>query len=318
MNRHSICLAAFALCLSAQAHAQDCSGPVTRVTGDKGYTKFNAFPSNTVVDATGAIWRLSQYPKGRNLWPISISGRTNACLRGGAVIGDTPLDVPTNVRKSKGSAASILVGAHNGPITTGTVVEGTYLYNSGDGIRQADKARNTTFRGNWISTNYEDCIENDALNAMVAEDNFLDGCWTAFSTRCYGCRIDPAATYVIRNNLVRMGPVPGWPSKKLSLSPAYNGVFKSQNKSIKFRIINNVFHISQPSYSDVGGPRDPFTLENWNTNVIESKGNVIVWTGPGAYPYKAPPGFTVTTDVRVWSNAKKAWMRRHPGHAGTV
>jgi hypothetical protein len=70
---------------------------------------------------------------------------------------------------------------------------------------------------------------------------------------------------------------------------------------------------------------DPFSIlgtrlkiDDWNRYVLESRGNVIVWTGPGSYSFPAPPGFTITTDEKVWNDAKKAWLGRHPGVARTV
>jgi hypothetical protein len=41
---------------------------------------------------------------------------------------------------------------------------------------------------------------------------------------------------------------------------------------------------------------------------------VIVWLGPGEYPcLPLPPGWTLTTDRRVWDDAVAAWTARHPG-----
>jgi hypothetical protein len=43
----------------------------------------------------------------------------------------------------------------------------------------------------------------------------------------------------------------------------------------------------------------------------QHSGNVIVWTGEGRYPGRVPPGFTVTTDVGVWADARAAWKASH-------
>jgi hypothetical protein len=236
MNTPIRCLAgALALlCLDtmAQAHAQSCTGPVTRITGDLGYSKYVKFQSNRTVDATGAIWRLSQYPKGRNLWPVRINGKTNACIRGGAVIGDTPMDIEWGKRYSKGNAAGITIGPFYSALTPNTVVEGMRLHNMGDGIRAGTKTRDFVFRGNWISASYDDCIENDGKSGGLAEDNLLDGCFDAFSARNPNARARAGEVWTIKGNLVRLAPVPGWPKKSLGRSPAHAQFFKMDKTTV--------------------------------------------------------------------------------------
>jgi hypothetical protein len=328
MNRPIICLAGALtlLCLEplGQAHAQSCTGPVTRVTGDRGYTKFVRFPSNGIVDATGAIWRLSQYPTGRNLWPLRVNGTTNACIRGGTVVGDTPMEIPWRKRYSNGNAAGIVVGPYYAPLTSGTVVEGMRLHNMGDGIRAGSRARNSVFRGNWITASYDDCIENDGKTTVLAEDNLLDGCFDAFAARNPAVATRAGEVWTIKDNLVRLAPIPGWPSKALSKSPAHAQVFKWQGGGIRVRLINNIFALAEGPRTQYGSVYDPFSipgvgfkLAEWNRYVLESRGNVIVWTGPGPYPFAVPPGFTVTTDKGVWERAKNAWLARHPAVART-
>jgi hypothetical protein len=328
MNRLTRFLAATLalLCLEAlgQAHAQNCTGPVTRVTGDRGYTIFAAFPSNAVVDATGATWWLSQYPKPRNLWPLRINGRTNACIRGGTVIGETPMEITWGKRYKKGNAAGISVGAFYGALTTGPVVEGMRLHNMGDGIRAGSKARDFVFRGNWITASYDDCIENDGKSGGLAEDNLLDGCFDAFSARNPNKRsvARVGEVWTIKDNLVRLAPVPGWPKKAQNKGPAHGQVFKWQKGSLPIRLINNIFAFAEGARTQFGTVFDPlafpgtrFQLSEWNRYVLESSGNLIVWTGPGEYPFAVPPGFTVTTDEQVWQDAKEAWLARHPAVA---
>jgi hypothetical protein len=322
MNRPITCLAGALtlLCLEilGQAHAQSCTGPVTQLSGDKGYTVLNKFKSNGIVDATGATWRLSQHPRGRNLWPLRIGGTTNACIRGGTVVGDTPMQVPWGTRYKNGNAAGIVVGAFYVALTPGTVVEGMRLHNMGDGIRAGSKASNSVFRGNWISASYDDCIENDGKTTILAEDNFLDGCFDAFSARNPKVKAKAGQVWTIKGNLVRMAPIPGWPKKALSKSPAHNQVFKWEKGSLPVRLINNVFAISEGARTQYGSVYDPFSfpgvgfkLADWNRYVLESSGNVIVWMGPGQYPFATPPGFTVTTDEGVWERARNAWLARH-------
>jgi hypothetical protein len=328
MNTPITCLAGALtlLCLGilGQAHAQSCTGPVTRLTGDKGYTKFTAFPSNAIVDATGATWWLSQYPTGRNLWPLSIKGRTTACAHGGTVVGDTPMQIPWGTRYANGNPAGITVGPSNGLLTTGIVVEEMRLHNTWDGIRAGSKAKNFAFRGNWITASYDDCIENDGKNNGLAEDNLLDGCFVAFSARNPNVKTRPGEVWTIKDNLVRMAPIPGWPSKAKSKGPAHAQIFKWQSGSLPVRLINNVFALAEGARTQYGSFYDPFSfpgtrfqLAEWNRYVLESSGNVIVWMGPGQYPFATPPGFTVTTDKGVWEKAKNAWLARHPAVART-
>jgi hypothetical protein len=329
MNRPIGCLAGALtlLCLETlgQVHAQSCTGPVTRVTGDQGYSIFAAFPSNAVVDATGATWRLSQYPKARNLWPLRINGKTNACIRGGTVVGDTPMNITWGKRYANGNPAGISVGAFYGAVTTDTVVDGMRLHNMGDGIRAGSKARNSVFRGNWITASYDDCIENDGKTTVLAENNLLDGCFDAFSARNPDVVASAGAVWTIKDNLVRLAPVPGWPKKVQKKGPAHGQVFKWQKGSLPVRLINNLFAFAEGARTQFGTVFDPFSfpgvrfqLAEWNRYVLESRGNVIVWTGRGAYPFTVPPGFTVTTDKKVWENAKNNWLARHPAVARTM
>jgi hypothetical protein len=328
MNRPITCLAGALtlLCLGilGQAHAQSCTGPVTRLTGDKGYTVFNKFKSNSIVDATGATWRLSQYPRGRNLWPLRVGGTTNACVRGGTVVGDTPMQIPWGTRYKNGNAAGVVVGAYYAALTSGTVVEGMRLHNMGDGIRAGSKARNSVFRDNWISASYDECIENDGKTTILAEDNLLDGCFIGFSARNPSVRLRPGEVWTIKDNLVRLAPIPGWPSKAQSKGPAHAQFIKGENSSLPVRLINNVFAIAEGARTQYGSVYDPFSfpgtrfqLAEWNRYVLESSGNVIVWMGPGQYPFATPPGFTVTTDKGVWERARNAWLARHPAVART-
>lgn len=305
------------LCLATQAQAQTCQGPVTRITGDKGYTRFLAFPSNAIVDATGATWRLSQHPQGRNLWPLGISGKTRACLRHGSVIGDTPLGITWQQRYSNGNAAGIVIGPHNGSPTRDTVVEEARFHNTGDGLRNGPKAEGTVLRGNWVTASYDDCVENDGKNSIVVEDNLLDGCFDGFSARNPDSKAEANDVMTLRRNLVRLAGVPGWPSKEKHLAPAHSTVFKWQSGSMKIRLVDNVFHLSQPARTKFGSIVDPFSLPDpgWGRYVLESKGNVIVWTGSGRYPFPVPPGFTLTTDRGVWDRAKSSWLSRHDGVA---
>jgi hypothetical protein len=319
-----MCLVAALLYLDTlgQAHAQSCAGPVTRVTGDQGYTQFGKFPSNGILDATGATWRLSQYPKGRNLWPLRVTGRTNACIRGGTVVGDTPMEITWGKRYSNGNAAGITIGPFYAALTPDTVVEGMRLHNMGDGIRAGSKTRNFVLRGNWITASYDDCIENDGKSGGLAVDNLLDGCFDAFSARNSSAVVRPGEVWTIKDNLVRLAPIPGWPSKAQGSGPAHAQVFKWQKGSLPIRLINNVFAFEEGARTQYGSVFDPFSfpgvgfkLANWNKYVLESSGNVIVWTGPGAYPFAVPPGFTVTTNKKVWEDAKKTWLARHPAVA---
>jgi hypothetical protein len=318
----SAALALLCLCPLGQAHAQSCEGPVTAVTGDRGYTIFSKVPSNGILDATGATWRLSQYPTGRNLWPLRVNGATNACIRGGAVVGDTPMEIPWGVRYANGNAAGITVGpGYVGP-TPGPVVQEVRFHNTGDGLRVGSKTRNFVFRGNWVTASYDDCIENDGKSGGLAEDNLLDGCFDVFSARNRNNIARVGEVWTIKDNLVRLAPIPGWPSKAPRKAPAHAQVFKWQIGSLPVRLINNIFALAEGARTQFGSVYDPFSipgtrfqLSDWKRYVLESRGNVIVWSGPGSYPFPVPPGFTVTTKKEVWEKAKKAWLARHPAVA---
>ena len=250
--------------------------------------------------------------------------KTKACLRGGAVVGDTPAEIPYATRYKIGNAAGIVVGASSSAITTGTVVEGVRFHNTHDGMRVGPKARDTYLRGNHVTSSYGECIENDGKTTVTAEDNLLDGCLQAFSARNPNTAPAAGAVFTIRDNLVRLAPTPGWPTGAKSKSPAHASIFKWEAGSIKVRLVDNVFLLAKGAMAQNGSLYDPFSIPvigssgGWNKYVLESRGNRIVWTGSGKYPYAVPPGFTVTTNKSVWENAKKAWLARHPAVARTV
>ncbi len=104
--------------------------------------------------------------------------------------------------------------------------------------------------------------------------------------------------------------------------PGHDGWFKwdtiDVSVSPKLSLKNNVWWVNQDAtYVGLGIPRGRLT---------ECSNNIMVWTGPGAYPapkegsdplpatFNGQPCFTITTDKSVWDKAKAAWLNRHPNN----
>ena len=87
--------------------------------------------------------------------------------------------------------------------------------------------------------------------------------------------------------------------------PNTSGFFKwdksSYDSSPRLALYNNVFRADMV-------PADGTLCLAPPGKLAASANNVIVWLGPGDYPcLPLPPGWTLTTDRRVWDDAVSAW-----------
>jgi hypothetical protein len=290
-----------------------------KVANDQGFNDYFAeLADDTVLDLRGATFRTQQKPEQKNLYPINLRGGRNVRVVGGLVYGETPLEIGWGERYSGANSAAIALGNHKLPrdCMAGAIIEQMRFYNVWDAFRPAC-VPGFVIRDNWVTHGADDCLENDAHQPGVFERNLLDGVFVAFSSRNEGEYDGSKAVITIKDNLVRMGLFPGWPGKRQESGPACGGVFKWERQGTRMRVIGNLFCFEDSPRTQYGTRTDPFGDQQgygatWADIAIESRDNLIIWLGTGAYPWPVPAGFTVTKDGNVWQQRKLAWIKAHP------
>jgi hypothetical protein len=203
-----------------------------------------------------------------------------------------------------------------GIYTENTTIEGTRIYNFGDGINfKYGPSGNFIIKGVHLSHIRDDCVQNDQLYSGLIDDSLFDGCYSAFSARTYIGQDPPAQDgsinlWTIRNSLIRLEPMWGV-YKNRGLIPGHDGWFKWDASGIspQLALHNNIFRVDQDA-NNVGLGIPSGKLESCSNNII-------VWLGSGPYPDPLPstlnnqPCFTITTDPSVWDNAVANWLSTH-------
>jgi len=193
------------------------------------------------------------------------------------------------------------------------LIENVSIVNHGDGIQT--KGDNNVIDGAYLADIHDDCIENDSLGSLLIKDSFFDGCYVAFSARPYRRdQYDGSKNlFEIRDTLVRLEKQPTvFLPRKYGPDPGHGNFFKWESdpdKAIKLAVHNSIFLATDlPLHGGGLGVEEISNLESCSNNVI-------VWTGPTAFPNaeNLPRCFRLTTDYSVWRNAVSAWRARHRG-----
>lgn len=257
--------------------------------------------ANAVIDARQASWpQVDEYA-------VLIGGGDGWCWSGGRIEGFW--DDQTSWSAMHGTAAFEDYGGAN------TIVEGLWLKNYGDGWKPRITADNWTLRRSHFIHMRDDCLENDYERAGLVDDVFFEGCYNAFSARPsstnQGAYSGANNVWTIQNSLVWLEPMQ---AVYKGTPPNTSGFFKwdksSYDSSPKLILRNNVFRADMVP-ADGNLCLTPVAPSN---KVIESTNNTIVWLGSGSYPcLPLPPGWTLTTDRKVWDDAVATWKAAHPG-----
>jgi hypothetical protein len=320
--------------MPAAADRASCSGddgPVVRVEGDQGYTTFEqmTWEPGTVFDARGAVWKsyLMPPPEARNCYPLEFGADWSACppervdlydhasippepgppmcLRGGTVVGEQPDRASWHdVKDSAGAAVTVNA--------TQAIVEGMRIHNVEDAFVPM-KSSDFTIRGNWVTYNRDDCIENDAFAGGTIEDNLFDGCFTFYSAVNSGVPEGPVApgggadsVVTIRNNLIWMQNMPG-PYKKPRDTFGYAVGFKMwDQRTTGLAMHDNIFLVEEPVADG------ELYLYRVADKVVSCSNNTLIWLGAGDFPEALPDCFRVIKDRSVWDQARQAWLEKHP------
>jgi hypothetical protein len=282
-----------ATCAGRGAPTVTLSGTQTARLDDR-----TGLPAGAIIDAGPADWaQVDDYA-------VLIGGGDGWCWSGGRIEGFW--DDQTPWADMHGRTAFEDYGG------VGTVVEGLRLKNYGDGVTLRLTAERWTLRRSHLIHMRDDCIENDYERGGLVDDVFFEGCYNAFSAQPsepqLGTFSGATNTWTIRNSLVWLEPM----AQPYSGTPPNTSGFFKWDKSAydsgpMLALSNNVFRADMV-------PADGTLCLAPPGKLVASTNNVIVWLGPGEYPcLPLPPGWTLTTDRRVWDDAVAAWTARHPG-----
>ena len=287
-------------------------------------------PSGSCLDQTGPSLTLSGLQtsafNNRNLAPstkldaataqfttpaletIYLAGGANICWSGGQVIGRYPPSTSWDMMHD-----SYGMIAHQPSFR----LENYRAFNQGKGISY-DGAENTDWsvRGIYLKYIRDDCIENDFLNSGTIDDSFFDGCYSGVSAQRYAASMDQDGhtnLVTMKNSLMRMQ----------AMDAAYSGAVPNGNPFWKWddlgpqlALYNNVFRADARAREDQG-IRETMVPPN----LVDCANNVMIWLGPGAFPYSYPATFNGKTCFTIltgqvglayWNAAVATWTARHP------
>jgi hypothetical protein len=265
-------------------------------------------PANTVIDASTAKW--SGASGGLRTWPITIDGPGPVCWYGGTFDGDWDDSDPAITWENPYH--------HSGGITIrapGMLVEGLRIDNQGDGVNVDKGGTNFDLRGIHLSNIHDDCIQDDYLYSGKIEDSFLESCYVGFSAAWTNL---PAGTGIgnvlqIDNTLEHSScSVPYYTRADSCYGLWFKGWYETDiGPNLILR--NDIFRFDQIS-GQMSFSEAQYTVPN-NAKFLACSNNIIVWTGPGNFPYPLPSCFKVTKDVSVWNDAVATWKANHPANA---
>jgi hypothetical protein len=321
------------------------AGPVTRLDRDYEYQGFRvaSWPPGARFDARGGHWTslMNGPDRRRGLTPIQIgvdwgtnidgAGRrdlwsvgyntppqpTPFCFFGGTVVGTQPRAATWGETKALGGGYAISINGRGG------VVEGVRIDNHHDAFMPY-RADGFVLRGNWVSYNRDDCIENDGHAEGTIEGNLFDGCYTFYSgyngVKNGAVGAGAEGTVRIVGNLIRMQNLPGPFQRHNRLGdPARSGyeqLFKTRNKDA--RVPKVVLRDNVIAY-EVPRDRGSTALGSPHLRVTECANNTILWFGQGAFPGPIPDDlrgcFAVITGAeaeRRWAALRQQWIGAHP------
>lgn len=282
----------------------ECEGPDAHVVHPAGPAQYrpdsSVFGQKTVMDARGAAWTretAGDYPVVFKDGDYPAGG--TVCWLGGGITSSEDM-----------AASRDDVWHHTYAFYTDhpyTTIVGLRADNQGDciGIKEPGDASLTRIHGVALTDCHDDAVENDLMKNVEVVDSVLEG-YVLFAFRG-----GSAGAADGRNNKFRIDGVIGWAKPQQAVykgkAPGTGPIFKRPQKESEegwepnFTITDSTFRVDmKPNHDDLSIPPGPHS------------GNVIVWTGDGAYPGKVPAGFRVTTtNLRVWSDARAAWMAAH-------
>ena len=281
----------------------DQTGPSLILSGlqTSAFSNRNLAPS-TKLDAATAQFTTPA------LETIYLAGGANICWSGGQVIGRYP---PSTSWDTMHDSYGMI--AHQPAFQ----LENYRAFNQGKGISY-DGAEDTDWRvrGIYVKYNRDDCVENDFLNSGTIDDSFFDGCYSGVSAQRYAASMGQDGhdnLVTMKNSLMRMQTMDAAYSGAV---PNGNPFWKWDDLGPKLALYNNVFR------ADAVAREDHAIRETMvPPNLVDCSNNVMIWLGPGAFPYSYPATFNGKTCFTIltgqvglayWNAAVATWTARHP------
>lgn len=203
-----------------------------------------------------------------------------------------------------------------------TTIREVRIHNTGDGVSLKGVCDQFILDAIHMSYVRDDAVQNDfgAANGLV-NDCLVDGCYSFFSSRPFDPNVADHSQAVtqIEGNLVYLKDMPtvfnrpgvSGHAKFFKMDNANQVGWPGHPRDPKLSLINNIMRLDTRHVTNTDFMIPP--LDRCDT----VSGNIMVWGGQGPFPYQSEvvTGWTVTTDLSVWDNAKAAWLANHPGVA---
>jgi hypothetical protein len=273
-------------CLSRAAGAL-----LTLTSAQLPYQNMSLAP-NTRVDASAVNY------SGTSVSAIKL-GAADSCMAGGVITGGWPAGTPWS--SLNGTWGVSLNGSN-------FLLENSRIDNYGDCIGIWNSASGFDIRGAYCTKINGDFVSDKNSWGGTIEDSLFDGGVTFFNDN--GSAAAPAGAVVtIRNNLVHLSRF----QDTYFGSPGHAWFWKQDTASaVHLSLHGNVFRADESPLTN-SQTLDPSTISSCK-KADGSPDNVIVWLGPGVYPFQSELDtgcFTLTTDPTVWDQAVAAWKVLH-------
>jgi hypothetical protein len=288
----------------------------------------------TRVDGTVPTYRMGSVADGRtyDLRRATIVGYPNAsryallfgkqgpgagtCVLGGRIVGQQSRAFSWHTMKQRLDGDGLNFRSQGG------IVDGIRIDNVEDGIGTigGDPA-GITIQNVYLTYIRDDCIENDAIVALRVQDSLLDGCFNGVSERPGSGGSppppSPGEALTLDGVLMRLRPMPYDRTRALCAQTAADGLgsggFFKWSRDANRLVVRDTVLLAERGSVNCGASM------SFPDGVYENV--TLVWLGEGSYPGRLPPsGVTVTTDRRIWDQARARWLARHgyPATGGLV
>jgi hypothetical protein len=264
---------------------------------------FDTFDTPVHIDARDASFRTGARDTAARFYGIR-------SLSGGAY--DVRADLTSDWSAVKGLAGIAL------RYSPDVLVRDAGVITSGDAISFGEDTPDWILKDTYIGMALDDAIENDYLENGLIDSVLVDHAFHFLSARSGSDRIGETYTngvVTVRNSLIRLAPspAPDGDQKIGGLWKMQKTKYTGEGTGNQLALHDNIILVE--AGAEYSRPElDPSDNPDYRDDaLLEASGNVIVWLGEGEYPARIPPGFTVTTDRRVWDDARDAWFDAHPG-----
>lgn len=230
------------------------------------------------------------------------------CVLGGKIVGQQSRSFSWHTMKQRLDGDGLNFRSQGG------IVDGIRIDNIEDGIgTTGGDPSGVTIRNVLLTYIRDDCIENDAIVGLRIQDSLLDGCFNGVSERPGRNGSPPSPSpgeaLTLDGVLMRLRPMPYDQTRALCPQNAADGLgssgFFKWSRYANRLVVRDTVLLAERGSVNCGASMS-FPGDGVYENVT------LVWLGQGSYPGRLPPsGVTVTTDRRIWDQARARWLARH-------